>query len=222
MFDFTGCYLLGPFWRIAILVFTLFASGWVVHSVLDRLFFGYSLSVFFCFYFVVCILMFPVLIHFVSRLTESPSDKIACAEIRLKELEESSRSRQSLAELQANPSPQAKLDDQDPVEDRSSFSFSDLWLGARFFLQNVFDDLVQSLDDKEPVEDRSRFILSALWLGASFFLERIFEKLFHDKGYALLAVCAVGFLLAFFSANYFLFGGSVTGGLMGSLGRNNA
>lgn len=69
-----------------------------------------------------------------------------------------------------------------------------------------------------PVDDQTKLILSALWLGACFFLQRVFEKLFKDKGYALLTVCAAGFLLAFFTANYFLLGGSVTGGLMGSVG----
>lgn len=69
-----------------------------------------------------------------------------------------------------------------------------------------------------PVDDQTKLILSALWLGACFFLQRIFEKVFKDKGYALLTVCAAGFLLAFFTANYFLLGGSVTGGLMGSVG----
>lgn len=69
-----------------------------------------------------------------------------------------------------------------------------------------------------PVDDQTKLILSALWLGACFFLQRVFEKLFSDKGYALLTVCAAGFLLAFFTANYFLLGGSVTGGLMGSVG----
>lgn len=70
----------------------------------------------------------------------------------------------------------------------------------------------------EPENEQTKLILSALWLGACFFLQRIFEKYFEDKGYALLAVCALGFLIAFFSANYFLLGGSVTGGLMGSAG----
>ena len=69
-----------------------------------------------------------------------------------------------------------------------------------------------------PVDEQTKLILSALWLGACFFLQRVFEKLFSDKGYALLTVCAAGFLLAFFTANYFLLGGSVTGGLMGSVG----
>lgn len=75
-------------------------------------------------------------------------------------------------------------------------------------------------EKQTPVDERFKLILSALWLGACFFLQRIFEKLFHDKGYALLAVCAAGFLVAFFSANYFLLGGSITGGLMGSAGGN--
>ncbi len=69
-----------------------------------------------------------------------------------------------------------------------------------------------------PVDDQRRLVLSGLWLGACFFLQRVFEKLFKDKGYALLTVCAAGFLLAFFTANYFLLGGSVTGGLMGAAG----
>jgi hypothetical protein len=72
-----------------------------------------------------------------------------------------------------------------------------------------------------PVDDQTRLILSGLWLGACFFLQRVFEKLFKDKGYALLTVCAGGFLLAFFTANYFLLGGSVTGGLMGSVGERS-
>lgn len=67
-------------------------------------------------------------------------------------------------------------------------------------------------------DDKSKLILSGLWLGVCFFLQRLFEKVFHDKGYALLAVCAAGFLIAFFSANYFLLGGSVTGGLIGATG----
>ena len=70
----------------------------------------------------------------------------------------------------------------------------------------------------DPNDDQTELILSALWLGFSFFLQRLFEKIFHDKGYALLTVCAAGFLLAFFTANYFLFGGSVTGGFMGYVG----
>ena len=70
----------------------------------------------------------------------------------------------------------------------------------------------------EPVDEQNKLILSAIWLGACFFLQRLFEKLFKDKGYALLTVCATGFLLAFFTANYFLLGGSVTGGIMGSVG----
>lgn len=69
-----------------------------------------------------------------------------------------------------------------------------------------------------PIDDQRRLVLSGLWLGACFFLQRVFEKLFKDKGYALLTVCAAGFLLAFFTANYFLLGGSVTGGLMGAAG----
>lgn len=69
-----------------------------------------------------------------------------------------------------------------------------------------------------PVDEQRRLVLSGLWLGACFFLQRVFEKLFKDKGYALLTVCAAGFLLAFFTANYFLLGGSVTGGLMGAAG----
>ena len=69
-----------------------------------------------------------------------------------------------------------------------------------------------------PIDEQTKLILSGLWLGACFFLQRVFEKLFKDKGYALLTVCAAGFLLAFFTANYFLVGGSVTGGLIGSVG----
>ena len=69
-----------------------------------------------------------------------------------------------------------------------------------------------------PIDEQTKLILSGLWLGACFFLQRVFEKFFQDKGYALLTVCAAGFLLAFFTANYFLLGGSVTGGLMGSVG----
>ena len=75
-----------------------------------------------------------------------------------------------------------------------------------------------SSSKSEPVNEQTKLILSALWLGACFFLQRLFERLFHDKGYALLTVCAAGFLLAFFTANYFLLGGSVTGGIMGSVG----
>ena len=74
------------------------------------------------------------------------------------------------------------------------------------------------LSQTKPVDEQTKLILSALWLGACFFLQRLFERLFHDKGYALLTVCAAGFLLAFFTANYFLLGGSVTGGIMGSVG----
>ena len=69
-----------------------------------------------------------------------------------------------------------------------------------------------------PIDKQTELILSGLWLGASFFLQRLFSKVFKDKGYALLTVCAAGFLLAFFTANYFLLGGSVTGGIMGSVG----
>ena len=70
----------------------------------------------------------------------------------------------------------------------------------------------------EPTDEQTKLILTSLWLGACFFLQRLFEKIFNDKGYALLAVCAAGFVIAFFTANYFLLGGSVTGGLMGSTG----
>jgi len=73
-------------------------------------------------------------------------------------------------------------------------------------------------EQSAPIDDQTKLILSGLWLGACFFLQRVLEKLFKDKGYALLTVCAAGFLLAFFTANYFLLGGSVTGGLMGSVG----
>ena len=52
-----------------------------------------------------------------------------------------------------------------------------------------------------PIDDQTKLILSGLWLGACFFLQRMFEKLFKDKGYAILTVCALGFLLAFFTAN---------------------
>ena len=75
-----------------------------------------------------------------------------------------------------------------------------------------------SSSKSEPADEQTKLILSALWLGACFFLQRLFERLFHDKGYALLTVCAAGFLIAFFTANYFLLGGSVTGGIMGSVG----
>ena len=77
---------------------------------------------------------------------------------------------------------------------------------------------VQPRTPSAPIDDQTKLILSGLWLGACFFLQRVFEKLFKDKGYALLTVCAAGFLLAFFTANYFLLGGSVTGGVMGSVG----
>ena len=70
----------------------------------------------------------------------------------------------------------------------------------------------------EPVDEQTKLILSGLWLGACFFLQRVFEKVFKDKGYALLTVCAAGFLLAFFTANYFLVAASGTGGIMGSVG----
>lgn len=69
--------------------------------------------------------------------------------------------------------------------------------------------------------EKKHLIISALWLGACFFLQRLFEKLFHDKGYALLSVCAVGFLIAFFTANYFLLPGSISGGLIGAVEPNN-
>jgi hypothetical protein len=72
-----------------------------------------------------------------------------------------------------------------------------------------------------PLGDQTRLVLSGLWLGACFFLQKLFEKMFKGKGYALLTVCAIGFLLAFFTANYFLLGGSVTGGLMGLLGERS-
>ena len=49
-------------------------------------------------------------------------------------------------------------------------------------------------------------------------LQRVFEKLFKDRGYALFTICVAGFLLAFYTANYFLVGGSFIGGIMGSLG----
>ena len=70
----------------------------------------------------------------------------------------------------------------------------------------------------DPIDEQTKLILSGIWLCFAFFLQRLFEKMFADKGYALLAVCAAGFLLAFFTANYFLLGGSVTGGIMGSVG----
>ena len=78
--------------------------------------------------------------------------------------------------------------------------------------------LTSSQGSSEPIGQRTKLILSALWLGAAFFLQRIFEKFAKDKGYALLGVCAIGFLIAFLTANYFLLGGSVTGGIIGSMG----
>ena len=69
-----------------------------------------------------------------------------------------------------------------------------------------------------PMDKQTELILSGLWLGACFFLQRVFEKVFKDKSYALLTVCAVGFLLAFFTANYFLVAASGTGGWIGSVG----
>ena len=81
-----------------------------------------------------------------------------------------------------------------------------------------YSKLSQPQEPGGPVDNQRRLVLSGLWLGACFFLQRVFEKLFKDKGYALLTVCAAGFLLAFFTANYFLLGGSVTGGLMGAAG----
>ena len=77
---------------------------------------------------------------------------------------------------------------------------------------------VPSQNPSSPVDEQSKLIMSGLWLGVCFFLQRLFEKLLKDRGYALLAVCAAGFLIAFLTANYFLVGGSVTGGLMGAAG----
>ena len=73
-------------------------------------------------------------------------------------------------------------------------------------------------DPQQPsVDEKIRFILSAFWLGVSFFLQRLLEKFFQDKGYALLIVCATGFLVAFLTTSYFLVGSSFTGGLFGSM-----
>lgn len=69
-----------------------------------------------------------------------------------------------------------------------------------------------------PMDKQTELILSGLWLGVCFFLQQVFEKTFKDKRLALLTVCALGFLIAFFTANYFLVGGSITGGLIGSVG----
>lgn len=68
----------------------------------------------------------------------------------------------------------------------------------------------------ESEKEKFEFLLNGLWIGAAFFLQRLLEKLFENRGYAMLTVCAIGFLLAFFTANYFLLGGSVVGGSMGS------
>jgi tetratricopeptide (TPR) repeat protein len=70
----------------------------------------------------------------------------------------------------------------------------------------------QGDSEKEQFE----FLLNGLWIAAAFFLQRLLEKLLENRGYAMLTVCAIGFLLAFFTANYFLLGGSVLGGSMGS------
>jgi hypothetical protein len=65
-------------------------------------------------------------------------------------------------------------------------------------------------------KEKFEFLLNGLWIGAAFFLQRLLEKLLENRGYAMLMVCAIGFLLAFFTANYFLLGSSVLGGSMGS------
>jgi hypothetical protein len=78
------------------------------------------------------------------------------------------------------------------------------------FEDNTLAGLMPSDED-----EKYTFILSGLWLMVSFFMQRLFERIFDNRGYALLTVCAVGFLLAFLTSNYFLLGGSVTGGLMG-------
>ena len=60
-------------------------------------------------------------------------------------------------------------------------------------------------------------MISTLGLVVAFFLERLFEKLFRNRGYALLVVCLCGALFAFFTANYFLMGSIMGGGVIGGM-----
>ena len=86
--------------------------------------------------------------------------------------------------------------------------------GFKADLESFEDNALAGLTPSDE-DEKYTFILSGLWLMVSFFMQRLFERIFDNRGYALLTVCAVGFLLAFLTANYFLLGGSVTGGLMG-------
>jgi hypothetical protein len=69
--------------------------------------------------------------------------------------------------------------------------------------------------DPPKTDSQSQFILSVLGLAIAFFFQRILEKLFNNKGYAILTVCLLGATIAFFTANYFIFGSIVGGGIMG-------
>ena len=86
---------------------------------------------------------------------------------------------------------------------------ADLAVGSKLLFQTKVIQMPLDLSHGAGTKVETSLLGSNLLVG-------LFEKLFKDKGYALLTVCAVGFLLAFFTANYFLLGGSVTGGLMGS------
>ena len=221
--DVFDCYHLGIFSSVLLFgvcyVVSLFASA-ALFDFIDQLnLFGKKLpddSDKFIF-FLTAPLAAVVLLYFVSNLTANPNDQLACAEKRYLAKKEIVETRAKVAEIEAmtaaldpDPSNNKKIQ-KELKESRQALA-----------KLHTTPSSQEMLEDQEPIDDRSTFILSALWLGVCFFLQRIFEKMFHDKGYALLAVCAAGFLLAFFSANYFLLGGSVTGGLMGSAGRNNA
>lgn len=67
----------------------------------------------------------------------------------------------------------------------------------------------------KPQDSKTEFLLSVLGLAVAFFTQRILEKAFDNKGYAILAVCLLGALVAFFTANYFIFGSIIGGGVMG-------
>jgi len=163
-----------------------------------------------------------------DELTLSPDERVARAEqqfqLEKEELEEAHR--QEIKEAQA----QVKLAE---IEAKRLALYNDSTKNeeqtqeierAKAKLKTIkaqgvnYSKLSQPRESGGPVDNQRRLVLSGLWLGACFFLQRVFEKLFKDKGYALLTVCAAGFLLAFFTANYFLLGGSVTGGLMGAAG----
>lgn len=174
----------------------------------------------------------PVAYFTYSELTMSPEQKIARAEkiyqknkIAIEKDHEyklrEARSQVKLAEIEAKQRALYSGNSATNIKHDKQLAKAQAELSSLQAKGADYSKLSQatiSSSKSEPVDEQTKLVLSALWLGACFFLQRLFEKLFEDKGYALLTVCAAGFLLAFFTANYFLLGGSVTGGIMGSVG----